>query len=50
MSRYAIYKAADERGVSHRTAMFLWDYTDDPDEFLAMLDEVAAGRGFALID
>lgn len=50
MSRYAINKAADERGISHATAMLVWEYTDDRDEFLAALDQIAAGRGFCIID
>ena len=50
MSRYAINKLADEFGVAHSTAALLWECCDDRDEFVAALSEVAAGRGFALID
>lgn len=50
MTRYSINKAADERGVSRSTAMLIWELVDDSDEFLAALDDVAAGRGFVLID
>jgi len=48
MSRYAINKAADERGVSHGVAMLIWDSVDTVDEFLAALDDYAEGRGFTL--
>ena len=50
MSRYSINKSADERGISHSTAMLIWEYTNDPAEFIAALDDVAAGRGFSIID
>lgn len=50
MSRNAIYKAADERGISRRTATFIWSFCDDEDEFLAALDDLAAGHGFSIID
>ena len=50
MSRYSINKLADERGVSHRTALLIWECCNDRDEFIAALDDVAAGRGFVLID
>ena len=50
MSQYAIYKAADERGVSHRTANLIWEATGDPDDFIAALDDFASGYGFTLID
>ena len=49
MSRYSINKAADERGISHSTAMLVWEYTNDHDEFIAALDEIAAGRGFSIV-
>lgn len=48
MSRYAINKAADERGISHSTAMLIWDSVDSVDEFLEALDDYAEGRGFTL--
>lgn len=48
MSRYAINKAADERGINHSTAMLIWDSVDSVDEFLAALDDYAEGRGFTL--
>ena len=50
MPYYRIYKHADERGVSHPTALLIWECTNDEDEFLAALDDVAAGYGFAIID
>lgn len=51
MSRYSINKLADEFGVSHSTAMLLWECcNDDKAEFLAALRDVAEGRGFVLID
>lgn len=48
MSRYAINKVADELGVSHSTAMLIWDATQNPDEFRAAIEDYAAGRGFVL--
>jgi len=48
MSRYMINKAADERGVSHGTAMLIWESCESIDEFLAALDDYAEGRGFTL--
>lgn len=50
MSRYAIYKVADELGVCHRTAMLIWDAAETPAEFRRMMEDYAAGRGFSLID
>lgn len=50
MSRYQIYKAADERGISRHTALLVWEHTDDPDDFIAALDDIADGWGFSLID
>lgn len=50
MSRYAINKAADERGVEHSTALLIWECCSDRDEFIIKLDAVARGHGFTLID
>ena len=50
MSRYAINKAADELGISHQTALLVWEFVDSKEEFLAALDDLAAGRGFVFID
>ena len=48
MSRYAINKTADELGIAHGTAMLIWDATGTRDEFIAAMEDYAAGRGFVL--
>lgn len=50
MSRYSIYKAADERGIAHATALLIWDATGNPDDFICALDAYADGYGFILCD
>lgn len=50
MSRYSINKLADELGVSHATAMLIWESVDTPDEFIAALTAFVNGEGFSLID
>ena len=50
MSRYSINKVADELGVSHATAMLIYESSDSVDEFLSNLEAYANGEGFTLID
>jgi len=50
MSRYAINKKADELGVSHGTAMLIYESCASVDEFVDALTAFANGEGFALID
>ena len=50
MSRYSINKAADERGISHATAMLIFECSESVDDFIAALDAYADGDGFVLID
>ncbi len=48
MSKYAINKVADERGIARSTAMLIWEATQDVAEFIAAIEDYAAGRGFVL--
>ena len=50
MSQYAVYKKADEFGISHATASFIWSYCETPEEYEQALEDYANGYGFSIID
>lgn len=50
MSRYKISKVADEYGVSHATAMLIWESSESVDDFIESIEAFANGEGFSIID
>lgn len=50
MSRYRIYKIADEYGIAHSTAMLIWESSESVDDFIKSIEAFVSGEGFIVID